>query len=30
MTDREEKIKNGVAMSGPVLISALMHLGGIY
>ena len=30
MTDREEKIKNGVAMSGPVFISALMHLGGIY
>lgn len=30
MTDREEKIKKGVAMSGPVLISALMHLGGIY
>ncbi len=30
LRDREEKIRNGIAMSGPMLISALMHLGGVY
>ena len=30
MTDRNEKVRCGIAMSGPVLISALLHLGGVY
>ncbi len=30
MRDREEKIKNGVALSGPMLISALLYWGGAY
>ncbi|MBR1861385.1 MAG: prepilin peptidase [Lachnospiraceae bacterium] len=30
ITDREEKLNCSVAISGPILISALLHWGGVY
>lgn len=27
---REEKIKNSIAMSGPILLSAMLHWGGLF
>ncbi len=30
ISGREEKIRNGIAMSGPILISALLQGGGFY
>jgi len=30
MSGKEDRIRAGIAMSGPVLASAVLHWGGVY